>query len=140
MAGQIVLVQTLHDYHDCAALLVVGARRDSLVEPSVDGSPLYFGSRLGWIEWIVDDDEVSTTAGQRALHACGQACSPFRSAQVQKSGARVREPRWEKALIPFAVHEPARVTRHLVRQRLRVTGTENFRGRVTTQNERRERD
>lgn len=63
VTGQIGLVQALHDDDDLAALLVVEARGEFLIEVGVDLQPMRLGVDVLGAVWVVNDDNVGPVPG-----------------------------------------------------------------------------
>jgi hypothetical protein len=58
VAGEVVLVQAVHDQHDRTRALVVEAAVKRMVEPFVRRPALGLGQRLLGLQRVVDDDQI----------------------------------------------------------------------------------
>ena len=75
VAGEVILVQAVHDQHDGAAELVVEAAVEGVVVPFVRRLALGLRQGLLGLERVVDDDDVGTPPGQYAADRGGEAAA-----------------------------------------------------------------
>jgi hypothetical protein len=69
-AGDVLLVQPLHDYHDCRLLRVIKTAWDGFEESFDLCTTLRLGGRRIDAMWIVDDHAVTTDTSQRCDGGC----------------------------------------------------------------------
>ena len=66
-------MQTLRHHDNCAFALVVKARQQGVIVPLIHSFSLAVRQSVDRLERIIDDDDVATTARQRAVDRCGKA-------------------------------------------------------------------
>ena len=129
MAGQIVLVQPLHDQQDAALLLVVQPAEQGGVEPLVDPDPGRVRERLVRLERVVDDDQVGASAGQHPVHRRRHPHAVLGGGQLV-DGKPVQARAGEQVLVPVALHDGTAVAGQLVGQLGAVAGADDLHRRV----------
>jgi hypothetical protein len=73
MAGEVVLVQAVHDQHDGAPELVVEAAVEGVVVPLVRRLALGLRQGLLGLQRVVDEDQVGAASGQHTADRGGDA-------------------------------------------------------------------
>jgi len=78
MAGEVILVQPVHDQHDGTGELVVEPAVEGVVVPFVRRLALRLRQRLLGLQGIVDDDQVGAAPGQDRSTAPDRHAVKFR--------------------------------------------------------------
>jgi hypothetical protein len=92
MAGEIILVEPLHDQDNCACYLVVEPLENILIEPAVDVIALDVGLARRRLQGIVDNDQTGTASGDWPARRDGQPVSPRCGGKILRSRVLCREP------------------------------------------------
>src|SRR5690349_3486979 len=105
MAGEVILVEALHDENDAAALLVVETAIERVVVPLIDRAPLALRGGFIGLHGIIDDDDIGAPAGERTpdrgrepIALSGRHIFPYRLLAG-------REARREETLVPRRAHD-----------------------------------
>ncbi len=109
MAGQIILVQAVHDQPDRAGELVVEPAVEGVVEPFVCRLALGLRQRLLGLQRVVDDDHVRTPPGQDAADRGRDAAALLGRLEFGHGLVPGCEARREEALVPVAGEDPAAI-------------------------------
>ena len=67
VTDQIVLMHPLHDHDDPRLCLIIAARKQGRAVPFDDALTHGIGHGVAKLDGIVDDDQVSAEAGERAV-------------------------------------------------------------------------
>ena len=140
MAGQVVLVQPVHDQRDGTLLLVVQSTVERVVEQFVGALPVGLRQCLFGLQWIVDDDDVGTPPGQHAADRGRDAASLCRRFELGHGLPLRREPRRENPLVPVTGDDAPAVARQFVGELLRIADAEDLRAWIAAQTPSREGD
>ena len=140
MAGEVVLVQSVHDEDDRAGELVVEAAVEGVVEPVVRRLALGLRQRLLGLQRVVDDDEVGAAPGQHAADRGGEPAALRGRVEFGHCGALRRQARREDPLVPGAGEDLPAIARQFVGEILRIADAEDLRRRVVPETPRRKRD
>src|ERR1051325_1666429 len=132
MTGQIVLMKTLHNQYDYAILLIVEAREQRRSVIIIDLIASCARKSLIGFQRVVDDDEIPAATGQRAADRNRDTTTALRRFELS-IGISLRPSCRKDPLIPAAIHDLAKSTRELRRQRLRVAEDDDARMWVMTQ-------
>jgi hypothetical protein len=98
MAGEVILVQPVHDQDDGAAELVVEAAVEGVVVPFVRRLALGLRQGLLGLQRVVDDDDVGTAPGQHPAYRGGDARALRRRLELRHRRALRREAGREEPL------------------------------------------
>jgi len=108
VAGEIVLMNALHDENDACDLFVVGTAQQGGTIPLDRPLPDRFGMRIVLLERIVDDHQVAAQSSQRALDRGGVALTSHRRHDLPVGVTRQPHGR-EGFLIERIIHQPAEI-------------------------------
>jgi hypothetical protein len=106
VAGEVVLVQSMHDQHDGARELVVEATIEGVVVPLVGRLALRLRQRLFRLQRVVDDNDVGTPPGQHPADRGGDPAALRRRFELRHRLMPRRETRGEEPLIPVGGDNP----------------------------------
>ena len=130
MAGEIVLVQPVHDQHDRTRELVVESAVEGVVVPFVGRLALGLRQGLLGLQRVVDDDDVGTPPGQHPADRGGDARALRRRLELGHRLMPRREPGREEPLVPVAGEDAPAVARQFVGEILGVADAEDLRARL----------
>ena len=140
VAGEIVLVQALHDDDDRALLLVVEPRIERRIEPVVGGGAAALRHRVGRLQGVVDQDHVGAAAGHDAADRSREPKAPARRRELGQRLARRSEPGRKQRLVPAGGHDRPAVAGELVREVLGVGDVDDGERRIVAEEPRRQGD
>jgi len=140
MAGEVVLVQAMHDQHDGTPELVVEPAVEGVVVPFV--RRLALGLRQGFLglQRIVDDDQVGTPPGQHTADRGGDARALGGRLEFGHGLMARCEAHREEALVPVAGEDAAAIAREFVGEVLGIADAEDLRTRLVSEAPGRKRD
>ena len=140
VAGEVVLVEALHDNDDDAGALAIEAAVEGVIEPFVGGGALGLGERLVGLEGIVDDEEVGATSGEHSADRGGEAHALGGGVKFGDGLTFGGETRGKELLIPVGVEERAAVEREFVGEVLGVATADDLRAGIVSEEPGREGD
>src|SRR5713101_8119624 len=133
-------MQPLHDNDQAGILLVIQPAIEGMVEPIIDSIALRFRECLIRLKWIVDDDQVCTSAGQHTADRGGQTTTIMGSLKFLHRLLLRRESSGKQTSVPLTGHYSSAVHGMFIGQVLAVAGADDLGTGVMTQNISRESD
>ena len=140
VAGEIILVQALHDDDDRALFLVVEPRIEGRIEPVVGGGAAALRHRVDGFERVVDQDHIGAAAGEDAADRGREAEASGRRRELGERRAGRGEPGLKQLLVPVRGHDLPAVAGEFLRQVLGVGDVDDGEARVMAEEPRRQRD
>ncbi len=125
VAGKIILMETLHDDEDMTLALTIEAALDRLVEPVLHRSALGLRTDLAGIDRVVDDDQISATAGRHAADRRRDAVAVECGGDLALRDFDPELEARERFLKERILHDPREIAREVPRQLVVVAGAEN---------------
>ena len=127
-AGEIVVVQPMRDDHDRVSARAIQARHKRRIKHIVDALELRFIIRVDDIEGIIEYQQISTKAGDRAadgnrVQLAALACRKVHHARVISS-----DPRRKEFLVPGQPNDALNPAGEIAGQRFAVSHQQNVRG------------